>query len=54
MTKDLVICPIENTLKLINRNWTIVLIRDMFNGKKYFREFAEIMKACPILFFQIR
>jgi len=41
MTKDFVTCPIENTLKLINRKWTIVLIRDMFNGKKYFHEFSE-------------
>lgn len=41
MTKDLITCPIENTLKLINRKWTIVLIRDMFNGKKYFREFSK-------------
>lgn len=41
MTKDLMTCPIENTLKLINRKWTIVLIRDMFSGKKYFHEFGE-------------
>lgn len=42
MTKDLIICPIENTLKLLNRKWTIVLIRDMFQKKKYFREFSQI------------
>ena len=41
MTKDLITCPIENTLKLINRKWTIVLIRDMFSGKKRFLEFSE-------------
>lgn len=41
MTKDFVTRPIENTLKLINKKWTIVLIRDMFNGKKYFHEFSE-------------
>ena len=41
MTKDLMTCPIENTLKLINRKWIIVLIRDMFSGKKYFSEFSE-------------
>ena len=41
MTKDLITCPIENTLKLMSRKWTIVLIRDMFSGKKYFREFSE-------------
>lgn len=42
MTKDLITCPIENTLKLLNRKWTIVLIRDMFQKKKYFREFSNI------------
>ena len=41
MTKDLMTCPIENTLKLINRKWTVVLIRDMFCGKKHFLEFKE-------------
>ena len=41
MKKDLITCPIENTLKLINRKWTIVLIRDMFSGKKRFYEFKE-------------
>ena len=42
MTKDLITCPIQNTLKLLNRKWTIVLIRDMFQKKKYFREFSQI------------
>lgn len=42
MTQDLITCPIENTLKLLNRKWTIVLIRDMFQKKKYFREFSQI------------
>ena len=41
MTKDLVTCPIENTVKLLNRKWTIVLIRDLFLGKKHFLEFKE-------------
>ena len=41
MTKDLLTCPIENTVKLLNRKWTIVLIRDMYLGKKRFLEFKE-------------
>ena len=41
MTQDLEICPIESTLKVINRKWTIVLIRDMFSGKKHFLEFKK-------------
>ena len=41
LTKDFITCPIESTLKLINRKWVIVLIRDMFIGKKHFSEFKE-------------
>ena len=41
MTKDLLTCPIENTVMLLNRKWTIVLIRDMYLGKKRFLEFKE-------------
>ena len=41
MTKDIEICPIESTLKVINRKWTVVLIRDMFLGKKHFLEFKQ-------------
>lgn len=41
MTKDLITCPIENTLKLLNRKWTVVLIRDLFLGKKHFLEFKQ-------------
>lgn len=38
---ELDICPIESTVKLLNRKWTILLIRDMFMGKKRFSEFKE-------------
>lgn len=41
MINELEICPIENTVKLLNRKWTILLIRDMFSGKKHFLEFKE-------------
>lgn len=41
MTNDLMTCPIESTLKLISRKWAVVLIRDMFLGKKHFLEFKE-------------
>lgn len=33
--------PIEKTLKLLNRKWTIMILRDMFMGKKYFHEFKD-------------
>lgn len=50
MTNDLETCPIESTLKLFNRKWTIVLIRDLFQGKKHFLEFKKGILNCLILF----
>ena len=41
MINELDMCPIENTVKLLNRKWTILLIRDMFSGKKHFSQFKE-------------
>ena len=34
-------CPIETAFQHIGRKWAINIIRDMFNGKKKFREFLE-------------
>ncbi len=34
-------CPIENTLKHIGKKWTINIIRDLFFGKRRFRDFLE-------------
>lgn len=36
-----VMCPIEQTVILINKKWVIQLIRDMFFGKTHFNEFKE-------------
>lgn len=44
---ELDICPIENTVKLLNRKWTILLIRDMFSGKKRFSEFKQDKPDLP-------
>ena len=41
MINELEICPIENTVKLLSRKWTVLLIRDMFSGKKHFSQFKE-------------
>lgn len=41
MSEEFVNCPIESTLNLINRKWVIILIRDMFIGKKHFSEFKN-------------
>ncbi len=34
-------CPIENTLKVIGKKWTILIIRDLLNGKKRFGELVR-------------
>lgn len=39
-TKEIV-CPVDKTLNLINKKWSIQIIRDMFFGKKHFKEFKE-------------
>ena len=36
-----IICPVDITLNLINKKWSIQIIRDMFFGKKHFKEFKE-------------
>ena len=34
-------CPIDIALTIINKKWVILIIRDMFFGKKHFNEFKE-------------
>ena len=34
-------CPINKAVELFNKKWTIQLIRDMFFGKKQFKDFPE-------------
>ena len=34
-------CPVELSLRIINRKWVLQIIRDMFFGKKRFSEFKE-------------
>ncbi|MDP3739499.1 MAG: helix-turn-helix domain-containing protein [Hyphomonadaceae bacterium] len=34
-------CPIASTLDLIGDKWTLVLLRDLVNGKTRFQEFLE-------------
>ena len=36
-----IICPVDVTLNLINKKWSIQIIRDIFFGKKHFKEFKE-------------
>ena len=34
-------CPIQTTLDYIWKKWTLVLIRDLFYGRRRFKEFLE-------------
>ncbi|WP_295610673.1 helix-turn-helix domain-containing protein [uncultured Methanobrevibacter sp.] len=41
MDSEKIVCPVDKTLNLINKKWSIQIIRDMFFGKKHFKEFKE-------------
>nr|WP_294998862.1 helix-turn-helix domain-containing protein [uncultured Methanobrevibacter sp.] len=41
MSVEKVTCPVDKTLNLISRKWSIQIIRDMFFGKKHFKDFKE-------------
>ena len=41
MSVEKVTCPVDKTMNLLNRKWSIQIIRDMFFGKKHFKEFKE-------------
>ena len=36
MKSEKITCPVDRTLNLINKKWSIQIIRDMFFGKKHF------------------
>ena len=37
-------CPIDKTLDYIGKKWTLIIIRDLFLGKRKFNEFLEANK----------
>lgn len=41
MNYEKIVCPVDKTLNLINKKWSIQIIRDLFFGKKHFKEFKE-------------
>ena len=41
MNTEKIVCPVDITLNLFNKKWSIQIIRDMFFGKKHFKEFKE-------------
>lgn len=45
MANELHCCPIEITLEIIGKKWTVLIIRELFEGKK---RFTEIASSLPI------
>ena len=41
MNSEKIVCPVDRTLNLISKKWSIQIIRDMIIGKKHFKEFKE-------------
>ncbi|MGL4670124.1 MAG: winged helix-turn-helix transcriptional regulator [Methanobacteriaceae archaeon] len=39
--KEKGICPVDKAMKLLNKKWNIQIIRDLFFGKKHFKDFKE-------------
>lgn len=40
-------CPVSNTLDILGDKWTLLVIRDLFMGKRLYREFAESPEGIP-------
>ena len=40
-------CPVANTLDILGDKWTLLIIRDLFAGKKTYNEFAVSPEAIP-------
>lgn len=34
-------CPVACTLDLIGDKWTLLIVRDMFAGKRYYKDFSQ-------------
>lgn len=41
------VCPITNLLDIVGDKWTLLVIRDLFLGKRRFAEFAESAEKIP-------
>ena len=40
-------CPVTNSLEIIGDKWTLVIIRDLFLGKKTYSDFQESPEGIP-------
>ena len=41
------LCPITNSLEIIGDKWTLVIIRDLFLGKRTYSEFQQSPEGIP-------
>jgi DNA-binding HxlR family transcriptional regulator len=41
------VCPISNTLDILGDKWTLLVVRDMFVGKKTYGEFLASPEGIP-------
>ncbi len=41
------VCPISNTLDILGDKWTLLVVRDMFLGKKTYGEFLDSPEGIP-------
>ena len=40
-------CPVTNTLDILGDKWTLLVVRDLFLGKRLYREFTESPEGIP-------
>jgi len=40
-------CPVANSLEILGDRWTLLVIRDLFHGKKRYAEFAASKEGIP-------
>jgi DNA-binding HxlR family transcriptional regulator len=40
-------CPVASTLDIIGDKWTLLVVRDLFSGKKTYSEFQESPEKIP-------
>ncbi len=40
-------CPVANTLDILGEKWTLLIIRDLFQGKKTYGDFKHSLESIP-------
>ncbi len=51
---ELKACPIETTFKVVGKKWTILILREMFNGLNQFNRLAENIEGINSRMLSIR